>query len=102
MSASSESAKLDNKSDANASSSEIVYAPMDGDGVQITFHKAIGEEVVADELIAEVESDKATVEINAPVTGVISQIFVKAGEELDVTPDTKICEIKGSASSTTP
>ena len=40
---------------------------MDGAGVTVTFHKNIGDNVDVDEVVAVIESDKATVEVAAPV-----------------------------------
>jgi len=36
---------------------------MDGDGVLVKFHKNVGDSVKIDELVVEVESDKATIEV---------------------------------------
>ncbi len=49
-----------------------------------TWKKGVGEQVVADESVVEIESDKATVELPAPAAGVISQIFKQAGEQATV------------------
>jgi len=45
-----------------------------------TWKKGVGEQVVADESVVEIESDKATVEL----PGVISQILKQAGEQATV------------------
>jgi 2-oxoglutarate dehydrogenase E2 component (dihydrolipoamide succinyltransferase) len=42
--------------------------------------KKLGDAVRADEALAELETDKVTLEVNAPVSGVISEIVVKEGE----------------------
>lgn len=49
-----------------------------------TWKKGLGEQVVADESVVEIESDKATVELPAPSSGVISQILKQAGEQATV------------------
>ena len=49
-----------------------------------TWKKGVGEQVVADESVVEIESDKATVELPAPAAGVISQILKQAGEQANV------------------
>ncbi|NBS31796.1 MAG: 2-oxoglutarate dehydrogenase complex dihydrolipoyllysine-residue succinyltransferase [Planctomycetia bacterium] len=49
-----------------------------------TWKKGVGEQVVADESVVEIESDKATVELPAPSAGVISQILKQAGEQATV------------------
>ena len=43
-----------------------------------------GEEVVADEPIVELETDKVNVEVPAPSNGVLSDIAVKEGETVNV------------------
>ncbi len=42
--------------------------------------KKAGDAVKADEAVAELETDKVTLEVNAPVSGVIAEIAVKEGE----------------------
>ncbi len=42
--------------------------------------KKAGEPVKADEPIVELETDKVTLEVNAPVSGVLAEITAKAGE----------------------
>jgi 2-oxoglutarate dehydrogenase E2 component (dihydrolipoamide succinyltransferase) len=46
--------------------------------------KKAGDAVKADEALAELETDKVTLEVNAPVSGVISEIIVKEGESVAV------------------
>ncbi len=46
--------------------------------------KAAGEAVAADEPLVELETDKVTVEVPAPVAGVLSEIAVKVGETVSV------------------
>ncbi len=47
-------------------------------------HKKVGDAVKADELIVELETDKVTLEVNAPKDGVISDIKVKEGDNVKV------------------
>jgi 2-oxoglutarate dehydrogenase E2 component (dihydrolipoamide succinyltransferase) len=47
-------------------------------------HKKVGDAVKADELIVELETDKVTLEVNAPSNGVISAINVKEGDNVKV------------------
>jgi 2-oxoglutarate dehydrogenase E2 component (dihydrolipoamide succinyltransferase) len=47
-------------------------------------HKKVGDIVKADELIVELETDKVTLEVNAPSAGVISDIKVKEGDNVKV------------------
>jgi 2-oxoglutarate dehydrogenase E2 component (dihydrolipoamide succinyltransferase) len=46
--------------------------------------KQAGEKVAADEPLVELETDKVTVEVNAPAAGVLSAISVPEGTEVDV------------------
>ncbi len=47
-------------------------------------YKKIGDAVKADELICELETDKVTLEVNAPANGVISGLSVKEGDNVKV------------------
>lgn len=47
-------------------------------------HKKVGDTVKADELIVELETDKVTLEVNAPSNGVISDLKVKEGDNVKV------------------
>src|SRR5215472_3064869 len=46
--------------------------------------KKAGDAVKADEALAELETDKVTLEVNAPASGIISEIIVKEGETVAV------------------
>ena len=46
--------------------------------------KKPGDAVKADEALAELETDKVTLEVNAPASGVLSEIIVKEGETVAV------------------
>ena len=46
--------------------------------------KQQGETVAADEPLVELETDKVTVEVNAPSAGVLSSIAVPEGTEVEV------------------
>ncbi len=46
--------------------------------------KAQGEAIAADEPLVELETDKVTVEVNAPVSGTVSEITVAEGNEVEV------------------
>ena len=46
--------------------------------------KQAGEAVAADEALVELETDKVTVEVNAPAAGTLSEISVEAGGEVEV------------------
>jgi len=69
---------------------EAVFAPMDGDGVVVSYMVATGDVVEVDQLLAEIESDKATIEVNAPSEGIVAELNLEPGVELNVTTETKI------------
>ena len=48
------------------------------------WYKKPGEAVKADEPLVELETDKVTLEVNAPSAGVVSEIFAKEGETVSV------------------
>ncbi len=47
-------------------------------------YKQSGDAVAADELIVELETDKVTLEVNAPSSGVITEIKVSEGDDVKV------------------
>ena len=48
------------------------------------WHKGPGDSVKEDELLAELETEKVTLEVNAPQSGVISEIKVPEGDNVEV------------------
>lgn len=52
------------------------------DGTLLNWLKNQGDSVNKGEIIAEVEADKATVEVEAPISGVIATLSAKPGDEL--------------------
>ena len=53
-------------------------------GTLLKWLKAEGQAVSKGEPLMEIETDKATVEIEAPGSGVLSQVSAKAGDEIPV------------------
>ncbi len=49
-----------------------------------TWFKKQGEAIVADEPLVELETDKVTLEVPAPASGVLSEIIAQEGETVDV------------------
>ena len=49
-----------------------------------TWLKSVGDAVAADEPILELETDKVTMEVNAPVAGTLTEISAEAGAEVEV------------------
>jgi 2-oxoglutarate dehydrogenase E2 component (dihydrolipoamide succinyltransferase) len=46
--------------------------------------KSVGDAVAADEPLVELETDKVTLEVNAPAAGVLQEIIAKEGAEVEV------------------
>lgn len=70
-----------------------------GEGVveaEITaWHVALGDKVSEDDPIADAMTDKATIELTAPVDGVISMVACEEGDILAVGADLVIFEVEG-------
>jgi 2-oxoisovalerate dehydrogenase E1 component len=49
------------------------------EGKVVRWAKQVGDKVSAGELVAEIETDKAVVEIEAPIAGVLARILEPAG-----------------------
>ena len=63
-----------------------VLAPAEQEGTKAVVRnwlKAIGERVTLDDPLVELETDKVTQEIPAPVTGVLHEIFMQGGEKAE-------------------
>ena len=69
----------------------IIPVPAMGDsiseGTVVAWHKAVGDQVDMDEVLCEVETDKVTVEIRAPDSGVIQELYAKTGDTVLVGKD---------------
>jgi 2-oxoglutarate dehydrogenase E2 component (dihydrolipoamide succinyltransferase) len=69
----------------------IIPVPAMGDsiseGTVVAWHKAVGDQVEMDEVLCEVETDKVTVEIRAPDSGVIQELYAKTGDTVLVGKD---------------
>merc|ERR1719364_313985 len=72
----------------------VVNAPMDADTAVVSYKVKVGDEVEVDDLLAEIESDKATVEVNAPCAGTVAELFQKGGVEMQITMDTQIASVQ--------
>jgi 2-oxoisovalerate dehydrogenase E2 component (dihydrolipoyl transacylase) len=53
----------------------------------VSWYVGVGDEVTTETLLAEIMTDKATVEVNAPVNGVITALLVEAGATVTVGSD---------------
>ena len=65
------------------------------EGTVANWHKKIGDTVAADEIILDIETDKVSMEIPAPVAGVIKEILVTEGNTVAV--GTVLAVIESSA-----
>ena len=64
--------------------------------------KKEGEAVATDEPVVEVESEKATVAVPAPVAGVLARVLVQSGATVNVGDVIAVLEEKGTAAVATP
>lgn len=62
------------------------------EGTLVAWRKAEGDAVTAGEVIAEVETEKITNELESPVSGVVSKILVAEGTE-EIQVGTVLCVI---------
>ena len=70
------------------------------EGTILEWRKQPGDEVAADETIADVTTDKVDVEIPCPTAGVLTKILVEAGDTVPV--ETPIAEIGQAGAAPTP
>lgn len=65
-----------------------VVMPKQGQTVEscliVGWKKAVGNQVAAGEILAEVETDKALVEVESPVSGTVLALFFEAGDDVPV------------------
>ena len=54
------------------------------EGTISVWHKNVGDQVVKNEALLDVETDKAAIEVPAPNDGILASISVEAGETVDV------------------
>lgn len=53
-------------------------------GTLLAWRKAVGDAVARDEILVDLETDKVVLEITAPVAGLLSEILIPEGEEVQV------------------
>ena len=53
-------------------------------GVLAAWNKGVGDFVSVDEVVASIETDKVTVDVNSPFTGKIVEILADEGDEIEV------------------
>ncbi len=54
------------------------------EGTVAAWHKKVGDSVAKDEILLDVETDKAAIEIPAPEAGVVTAIHIEEGQTVDV------------------
>jgi len=64
--------------------------------------KKVGDSIAADELLAELETDKVTLEVNSPAAGVIKELKVSEGDTVEVDNIIAVLEEGGVASASAP
>lgn len=66
------------------------------EGTVAVWHKQVGDTVEKDEILLDVETDKAATEVPAPVAGKIAEIRVEAGRTVDVGTVLAVIEAEGA------
>ena len=65
---------------------DIVKMPKMSDtmteGVMAKWHKKVGDKVKSGDVLAEVETDKASVEVPSPVSGTITELLFKENDAI--------------------
>ena len=69
------------------------------EGTVAAWHKKQGDSVDKDEILLDVETDKAATEVPAPVAGVIASVLVPEGKTVDVGTVLAVIETKAAAES---
>ena len=72
------------------------------EGTVTMWHKQVGDEVQADEVLLEIGTDKVEMEIPAPVSGVVAEIRVEAGTTVDVGTTVAVIDDGSGASEAAP
>src|SRR5690606_5571610 len=70
------------------------------EGTIASWHKKVGDRVEADEILLEIETDKVSMEIPSPGTGVLAQILVDVGETVPVGTVLAVVEVAGEPKGT--
>lgn len=70
------------------SETRVFLLPDLGEGLTeaelVSWHVSVGDEIVVDQPIAEVETAKSTVEVPSPYAGIVAELHGQPGETLDV------------------
>ncbi len=73
-----------------------IKMPRVGDTVDevylVAWKKAVGDSIAVGEMIMEVETDKATVEVPSPIAGTILELLFKENDEIKTGTPIVVCE----------
>lgn len=73
-----------------------IKMPRVGDTVDsvylVAWKKVVGEEISVGEMLLEVETDKATVEVPSPVAGKVVELLFKVDDEIKTGDPIAICD----------
>lgn len=73
-----------------------IRMPRVGDTVDsvylVSWKKAVGDEIAVGEMLLEVETDKATVEVPSPIAGKIVELLYKEDDEIKTGDPIVICD----------
>ncbi len=72
------------------------------EGTVANWHKQAGDTVAADEIILDIETDKVSMEITAPMAGVLTEIRVPAGATVEVGTVLAVIESAAGAGTSAP
>jgi 2-oxoglutarate dehydrogenase E2 component (dihydrolipoamide succinyltransferase) len=72
------------------------------EGTVANWHKKAGDTVAADEIILDIETDKVSMEIPAPMAGVLTEIRVPAGTTVEVGAVLAVIESAAGATTSAP
>ncbi|MEX0279665.1 MAG: 2-oxoglutarate dehydrogenase complex dihydrolipoyllysine-residue succinyltransferase [Arenibacterium sp.] len=90
--------------DSGSGGSTDIMVPSLGESVTeatvSSWFKAVGDSVAQDEMLCELETDKVSVEVPAPVAGVLAEITAPEGTTVD--PSAKLGVISGSGAAAAP
>jgi 2-oxoglutarate dehydrogenase E2 component (dihydrolipoamide succinyltransferase) len=70
------------------------------EGTIARWNKKVGDTVNADELLVEIETDKVTMEVNAPSSGVLAEIVALSGDTVEIGALLGIISTDGAAAKT--
>jgi 2-oxoisovalerate dehydrogenase E2 component (dihydrolipoyl transacylase) len=78
----------------------VIRTPDIGEGIAevelVAWHVKPGDEVKEDQVLADVMTDKATVEIPSPVTGKVTELMAEIGKQIAVGADLIRLEVEGA------